>query len=436
MKASNLNAAILLSAGLLATASQAADFPPNPLEKNGYTLDFSEEFDSTALDRTKWIDTYLPTWAYLDGRAKARYEISNGTLKQRVEQDQVPWSPHDGTVRSSAFQTFDKSWVHNFSGTHQANERDTWYGYKTKYGYFEIRAKLNETGGGGHQAWWLVGMQDDSNDWFNSARTGEIDILETFFRNPHNWRIASYGWRDPNFSPNWYLSDEKVPNAENLDLTNEFHTYAMEWTKGGLRFYFDNQLYRVIKGAPEYDMGMILNIYTDAGSGVHNEVWPKEWEVDYVRVWKKNDPDKAVNTDYVRIKNRNTGQYLNTEANRHGGAVDASSAMPNWWSAQWRKVPTNDGYFMLVNRDSGDTMGMDRATGRLISAPTYSGCEVAWRAVQVESYYRIQNSCTDQSNSVINTEDANGAPKVTAVPNGAWSAQWSFDSVLDFVPRS
>ncbi len=24
-------------------------------------------------------------------------------------------------------------------------------------------------------------MQDDTNDWFNSKQTGEIDILETFF---------------------------------------------------------------------------------------------------------------------------------------------------------------------------------------------------------------------------------------------------------------
>lgn len=54
-------------------------------------------------------------------------------------------------------------------------------GYATTYGYFEIRAKLSKSLGGGHQAWWLVGMQNDTNDWANSKETGEIDIIETFF---------------------------------------------------------------------------------------------------------------------------------------------------------------------------------------------------------------------------------------------------------------
>ena len=52
---------------------------------------------------------------------------------------------------------------------------------------------------GGHQAWWMVGMQNDTDDWFNSMETGEIDIIESFFSKPDTWRIAAYGWNDPNF---------------------------------------------------------------------------------------------------------------------------------------------------------------------------------------------------------------------------------------------
>ncbi len=50
----------------------------------------------------------------------------------------------------------------------------------------------------------------------------------------------------------------------------------MEWTPTALKFYYDNELFKVIYGSPDYEMGTILNIYTDAGSGVHNDVWPKE----------------------------------------------------------------------------------------------------------------------------------------------------------------
>ena len=46
-------------------------------------------------------------------------------------------------------------------------------------------------------------MQDDTDDWFNSKQTGEIDILETFFSKKDTWRIAAYGWNDPNFQTTW-----------------------------------------------------------------------------------------------------------------------------------------------------------------------------------------------------------------------------------------
>ena len=180
---------------------QAADMPANPVDKPGYTLDYADEFNGDSLDKSKWTDYYLPHWSKNPENAKANYRFENGCLVEYITKDQQAWSPeHDGTVKSSAIMSFDKSWIHNFSGTMDNQDRNTWYGYKTKYGYFEIRAKLANCGGGGHQAWWMVGMQQDTNDWFNSKQTGEIDILETFFSTPNAWRTAAYGWNDPNFS--------------------------------------------------------------------------------------------------------------------------------------------------------------------------------------------------------------------------------------------
>ncbi len=98
---------------------------------------------------------------------------------------------------------------------------NTWYGYKTKYGYFEIRAKLANCGGGGHQAWWMVGMQQDTNDWFNSKQTGEIDILETFFSTPKESCI----WLQMIIYLNKLVDNEDaVPQG---NPTAEFH--FMQW---------------------------------------------------------------------------------------------------------------------------------------------------------------------------------------------------------------
>jgi hypothetical protein len=39
------------------------DFPPNPLGKSGYFLEFYDEFDGDSPNLTKWIPYYLPQWS-------------------------------------------------------------------------------------------------------------------------------------------------------------------------------------------------------------------------------------------------------------------------------------------------------------------------------------------------------------------------------------
>ena len=75
-----------------------------------------------------------------------------------------------------------------------------------------------------------------------------------------------------NFQTSWWINQDAVPQG---NPTEEFHIYAMDWTPNSLKFYYDNQLVRVIYGSPDYEMGTILNIYTDAGSGEHNDVLAK-----------------------------------------------------------------------------------------------------------------------------------------------------------------
>ncbi|MCX0388825.1 hypothetical protein LI043_09105 [Clostridium perfringens] len=60
------------------TISKAKDFPANPIEKAGYKLDFSDEFNGPTLDREKWTDYYLPHWCKDPESAKANYRFENG----------------------------------------------------------------------------------------------------------------------------------------------------------------------------------------------------------------------------------------------------------------------------------------------------------------------------------------------------------------------
>lgn len=345
----SLFSVLLFSSGVVVQAEE------NVPQKEGYYLDFHDEFNGDSLDRSKWTDYYLPHWASNPENAKANYRFEDGKLIEYIAKDQKPWSPElDGAVKSSAIMSFNKNWIHNFSGSQTLmSNQEEWTGYATTYGYFEIRAKLSDVGGGGHQAWWMVGMQNDTNDWFNSKETGEIDVIETFFSRSNTWRIAAYGWNDPFFqSSSWYSSEDPAPTN---DQTQEYHTYGLDWSPGSLKFYYDGVLYRELNQAPDYPMGTILNIYTDAGSGRGNDVYPKEWAIDYFRVYKRNEGYELPTN---LLTSRETGEtiYLDGQSDKVQLTRDKSDA------AQWRVVPRGD-YVLIQNVKTGEYLHNENQKG-------------------------------------------------------------------------
>ncbi|MHC5250386.1 family 16 glycosylhydrolase [Enterococcus sp. LJL90] len=431
-------------------------------QKDGYKLDFHDEFNGDSLDRSKWTDRYLQHWADTPEDAVGNYTFQNGALIQRIEKDQKAWSPSldkdnygyatDG-VKSSAIQSFNKNWIHNFAGSEvlispipkeeeMLGDSETG-GYATTYGYFEIRAKLSKSTGGGHQAWWLVGMQNDTNDWASSKETGEIDIIETFFDYSNNvqrpvgtkgvteenrkkgiWQTCTYGWNDPFFSTSWTDSttstsggnEAVVPGAVGLEsLTNEFHTYALDWEPGSLKFYFDGKLFRQINQSPDYPMGMILNIYTDAGSGKHNEEFPKEWAIDYVRVYKKKS---GYELPLQEIRNRDTTSYISLDSQSDKILVSNNPTS----SSKFTVIPKGE-YFLIKNNLTNELLNVENQKGYVehsdIQPTAYSA---QWKKENVDGYIRFVNRW--KPNLVIHTENNLGYLEVGNIHQGAWRSQW------------
>ncbi|MGX7150281.1 glycoside hydrolase family 16 protein [Enterococcus ureasiticus] len=385
------------------------------IEKPGYTLDFNDEFDGDHLDTSKWTDYYLPHWTSNPENAKANYRFENGTLVQYIKKDQKPWSPElDGNVKSSAIMSFNKNWIHNFSGSQKvlSNQKE-WTGYATTYGYFELRAKLSNVGGGGHQAWWMVGMQNDTNDWFNSKQTGEIDVIETFFSKPNTWRIAAFGWNDPAFQTNWKLIEDPVPYG---NQTEEFHTYGLDWSPGSLKFYYDGVLYKEIAQAPDYPMGTILNIYTDAGSGVGNDKYPKEWAIDYFRVYKKNEGYDILKQP---IQSRETKEYVSFDTSSDKVKLVTSAGE----NEQWQLVPKGE-YFLIKNVKTGELLHnehqKDYVEHGAVPETFYSA---QWKKQSVDGYVRLINRW--KSDQVIHIENNLGYLESGPIHEGAWRSQWS-----------
>lgn len=406
-------AAVAVAALIGGSASPAfaADAPPNPPSKPGYTLDWAEEFDGPSLDTTTWTPYYLPHFADVREDAKGRYTIANGVLTQRVDQDQKPWAPtRDGTVRSSALQTYNADWWHKFNANATlARSEPTFDGYQVKYGYIELRAKLSTVGGGGHQALWLVGTEDRTS----GSRNPEIDMLESFFSHGNTWQIASHSWGSPDFNP----SDRSCVCAVPGTPKGEFHNYGMEWTPTELKFYFDGTLIKTIADAPNQSMGIILNIYTDAGSGVHNDVWPKSWQVDHLRVFKKT----GGYYEYETLKDRQSGRLLNIE--NRTGQVESSAVPATAWSAHWIQERTPDGFVRFKNRWTGAYMHTEGATGVVQAGTVQSG----WWSAQfskeiVDGHHRLKNR---QNAGYVYADGA--LARYGVVAPSAWTSQWKID---------
>lgn len=256
----------------VAQPAEAADVPPNPLDKPGWILDRHDEFNG-GLDPTLWITNYLgsrtPEW-----RSRARYAFRNNALVLRIDDDQPTYYAND-PMKVSSIQTGQRTGLHKTSPVDHSIP--TVWKYTPQYGYFEIRAKTSARSGL-HAAFWTVGKQD------TPTQNAEMDIIEHPGRIPRNFNFSLHKWSDPN-----------VPEVDNsisvgFDVASEMHIYALEWTPTQIKLYVDNVLKKTITAAPAYPSVFLLGIYENAGwTGPvdPSDPRPKEFVVDYFRAYRK-----------------------------------------------------------------------------------------------------------------------------------------------------
>jgi beta-glucanase (GH16 family) len=168
--------------------------------------------------------------------------------------------------------------------------------YYQTYGYFEMEAKL-PYGKGAWPAFWL--LNHDAADPYRP----EIDIMEAY-----SGGGAASWWSDASLHPNNYagnvwpsginggpnggerkLRDTLYPNG--LDLSADFHKYAVKWEADGITFYFDGKPMgaKIMRAMPNR-MYILLDLWFGSASGNPDNSTPtgkgNSYEVNYVRAWK------------------------------------------------------------------------------------------------------------------------------------------------------
>ena len=265
----------------------AQDFAANPPQKEGYFLEFQDEFNEQDLNTNRWVPYYLPHWSSR-AKSKTNYAISGNLLQLKIDEDQAPWCPEfNGEVKVSSLQTgLFAGKLNSTVGQHKVaknckvrEEQQMEKRYTPKYGYFEIRAKAL-AGNNNVCAFWMIGFEDEPH------KSAEICIMEVKGENVQKGTaINGHGLRA---FQDQTLQDEFFEEESEFDAT-KFHIYAAEWRPDRIDFYLDNQKVRTVHQSPTYEMQFMLNIYevpTIRKLNAAASIYPKNFEVDYVRAYQ------------------------------------------------------------------------------------------------------------------------------------------------------
>jgi len=246
------------------------------------TLVWSDEFNGTTVDLTKWQSISgngCPSLCGFGNAEAQRYDPNQATIVKEGANSylniQAKYEPNasfpDQPYASSKLTTEGK--------------------YSLKYGRVEARMKLSN-GQGAWPAFWMLPV---NGNW---PFTGEIDIMEAKHRNPQSVDgTIHYDGNGYHFTGRSYSSP--------TDLSSDFHVYAVEWGPNFIKWFVDDVLFHtatpnttVNGGWPFNDSQfyIILNLAVGSAGTPYTSVngagvapvpgdFPAKLQVDYVRVY-------------------------------------------------------------------------------------------------------------------------------------------------------
>jgi beta-glucanase (GH16 family) len=252
-------AAIVLAAGPLCGQT----LPDGTHPPSGYKLVWSDEFNGTSLDTSKWMYR-------TDVKASSSQRPGNVSV-------------HDGKLMIALQKESDRGKSYTGGGIISKQH--------FRYGYYEARAKMHG-GAGWHQSVWAMAVTDGSTTYPEVIRT-EIDGPE--FDSDTAWK-AHTGliiWNGPKQSKTKTCTPGVYQGALGFDATKDFHTYGFEWAEKGVRFYFDGDLRCGLEYLPTEGEHDAINLwltaigYEQRGVKIDDSKLPGTMLIDFAAVYQK-----------------------------------------------------------------------------------------------------------------------------------------------------
>jgi len=243
---------------------------PTPADSTalaGWTLVWHDEFNAPAIDPATW-----------------NFEVNgngggNNELQYYTHEDRNAFL-EDGTLVIQALKE-------EYLGKHYTSARMTTAHKKDwLYGRADVRAKLPK----GQGLWPAIWMMPTDGFYGGWPASGEIDIMELLGHEP----TKVYG------TVHWAENGQHLSSGGTYILPggkrfcDDFHLFTFEWSVDSLKWFVDGVKYHVEHNGPPFDKRffLILNVAVGGnwpGSPDATTVFPQYMQVDYVRVFSKNN---------------------------------------------------------------------------------------------------------------------------------------------------
>lgn len=173
------------------------------------------------------------------------------------------------------------------------------------YGRFEAKIKIPQTVGS-FPAFWTLGGNYEEGNGITWPYCGEIDIME--HKQGYAWTTAGALYRTDLVWDNWDAKDLGRVDSGNIGSFDDYHIYAMEWTRNKIDYYVDDRLigHSDISDDSQWFMFhqphyILLNhALGAAGGSVPSDMTEYTMYVDWVRVYAPEDaPDGGDTTNRI-----------------------------------------------------------------------------------------------------------------------------------------
>lgn len=239
------------------------------IKGQSWELVWSDEFEGTSLNTENWTPVVAGTGF---GNQEKQY-YTNRPQNLRIEDGKLII-----TALLEEYKVGNSIWNYTSARITSSGKKDF------TYGKIEARLKLPK-GAGTWPAFWTLGY----GSW---PSAGEIDIMEYVGRKPDEIQCNIHT-KDYNGTNGKNMGMKKsVPN-----VADDFHTYAIEWNSEKIKFFFDGEHYWTFSSLtvneanypfikPQY---VILNLAIGGtlGGTIDDSIFPQEYIIDYVRVYKE-----------------------------------------------------------------------------------------------------------------------------------------------------